>query len=217
VTLTLLFAAVLGVVAWGSMFAFGREGFWRRAALAGTAVGIYATAVQPSRVAGLFTTAHPEADAAVGVGAAVVLYAAFWIGEQLLVIALPSQAAEVQELYDLRGRTKKAYIPLVLVVASIGEELFFRGLWQTRAGFVAGLVVYAGVHLWERKLILIAAAAAAGAFWGGLLAWTGGLIAPVVSHVLWDLAIIVWKPAAPTAQARRISARLHPRRGPPHP
>jgi membrane protease YdiL (CAAX protease family) len=95
-----------------------------------------------------------------------------------------------------------------LVLASLGEELFFRGLWQARTSFVVGLVVYAAVHVWERKLVLIAAAVLGGALWGGLLAWTGGLVAPVVSHVAWDLAIIFWKPVHPAARSQRWSARL---------
>jgi membrane protease YdiL (CAAX protease family) len=209
VTVTLVFAAIVGVAAWGFMFALSRRDFWRRAAASGAAVGIYAVAVQPHRIGHLFTTAHPWADVGVGVGGAAVLYAIFWIGEQVLVVVLPTLADEVKDLYDLRGSTKRQYMPLVLALAAPGEELFFRGLWQARAGFVLGLVVYGAVHLWERKVILVLAAVVGGAFWGLLLTWTGGLIAPVVSHLLWCLAIIVWKPARPTELARRWSARLH--------
>jgi membrane protease YdiL (CAAX protease family) len=215
VTLTLVFAAVVGATAWGAMFAFDRRGFWRRAALAGAAVGIYAVAVQPRRIGDLFATAHAWPDVGVGLLGAGLLYAAFWMGEQLLVILLPGLAREVADLYDLRGATKRRYIPLVLVVASLGEELFFRGLWQARTSFVVGLVVYAAVHVWERKLVLIAAAVLGGALWGGLLAWTGGLVAPVVSHVAWDLAIIWWKPVHPAARAQRWSDRLHSAPDPP--
>jgi membrane protease YdiL (CAAX protease family) len=215
VTLTLIFAAVVGATAWGAMFAFDRRGFWRRAALAGAAVGIYAVAVQPRRIGDLFTTAHPLPDVGVGLLGAGLLYAAFWMGEQLLVILLPGLAREVADLYDLRGATKRRYIPLVLVLASLGEELFFRGLWQARTSFVVGLVVYAAVHVWERKLVLIAAAVLGGALWGGLLAWTGGLVAPVVSHVAWDLAIILWKPVHPAARSQRWSARLRSASDPP--
>jgi membrane protease YdiL (CAAX protease family) len=214
VTLTLVFAAIVGVAAWGFMFALSRRDFWRRAAVSGAAVGIYAVAVQPHRIGHLLTTAHPLADVGVGVAGAAVLYAVFWVGEQVLVVVLPTLADEVNDLYDIRGSTRRRYMPLVLALASPGEELFFRGLWQARAGFVIGLVVYGAVHLWERKVILVLAAVVGGAFWGLLLTWTGGLIAPLVSHFLWGLAIIVWKPAQPTALARRWSQRLHHRAPP---
>jgi membrane protease YdiL (CAAX protease family) len=211
VALTLGFAAIVGVAAWGFMFALGREDFWRRAAVSGAAVGIYAVAVQPHRIGHLLTPAHPWADVGVGIAGAVFLYTVFWIGEQALVVVLPTLADEVNDLYDLRGSTRRRYMPLVLALAAPGEELFFRGLWQARAGFVVGLAVYGAVHLWERKVILVLAAVLGGAFWGLLLTWTGGLVAPLVSHFLWALAIIVWKPARPAAWARRWSDRLHHR------
>jgi membrane protease YdiL (CAAX protease family) len=214
VALTLVFAAIVGAVAWGFMFALDRRNFWRRAAVSGAAVGMYSVAVQPHRIGHLLTTAHPLADVGVGVAGAAVLYAIFWVGEQALVVVLPTLADEVRDLYDIRGSTKRQYMPVVLALAAPGEELFFRGLWQARAGFLVGLVVYGAVHLWERKVILVLAAVLGGAFWGLLLTWTGGLIAPLVSHFLWGLAIIVWKPAQPTGWARRWSARLHHRAPP---
>jgi len=210
-TFTLLAAAIVGAAAWGFMFLPDRTGFWRRAAAAGAAVGIFAVAVQPHRIGHLFTTAHPLADVGVGVASGATLYTAFWIGEQLLVILLPALADEVRDLYDVRGATRRRYMPLVLAIAAPGEELFFRGLWQARAGYVLALAVYGAVHLWERKLILVLSAVVAGAWWGLLLTWTGGLVAPIVSHLLWCLAIIVWKPARPLPWALRLSGRLHHR------
>ncbi len=207
-TLTLVVAAIVGAGAWGAMFALPRDGFWRRAAAAGVVVGAYAVAVQPARIGRLLSPAHPAADVGVGLAAAAGLYATFWVGLQALVVILPALADEVADLYDVRGSTRRRYIPLVLVVTSAGEELFFRGLWQARAGFWAGLAVYGAVHLWERKWVLIAAALLGGACWGGLLAWTGGLVAPLVSHLAWGLAIIFYRPARPTAAARRLGARL---------
>ena len=72
---------------------------------------------------------------------------------------------------------------------------------------VIGLVVYGAVHLRERKVILVLAALLGGV-WGALFTWTGGLIAAVVSHLLWSLMIIVWRPARPTAWAERAGVRL---------
>ncbi len=46
------------------------------------------------------------------------------------------------------------------------------------------------------------AAVVGGAFWGGLFAWRGTLVAPMVSHALWDLAVVVWFPFGPPGRAR---------------
>ena len=163
-------------------------------------------AVDGSSVRRLLTTRRwPEV--AIGVGGAAVLYGVFWIGEQLLAWALPALSRQVGELYLIRGQTRSRNMPLVLLVIGPAEELFWRGFVQYRAGFALALVGYAAVHVWERKAVLILAAAAGGAFWGGLLAWRGDLVAPIVCHALWDLAVVVWFPIRPlgrlTARARR--------------
>jgi uncharacterized protein len=198
---------------WGAMFAAGRRHFWTRAALAGTAIAIYTVAVEPRVIGHLLTRPRWELDVAVGVGSGLALYVVFWIGEQLLVIVLPALAAEVVDLYAVRGETKPAYVPLILLIAAPAEELFFRGLVQQRAGVAVALVVYGAVHLWERKVILVVAALVGGAYWGALLSLTGGLVAPIVSHLVWALLIIVWRPARPAEWARRTGARLRAANG----
>jgi hypothetical protein len=190
------------------MFAAGRRHFWTRAALAGAAIAIYTVAVEGHVIGHLLTRPRWELDLAVGVGSGLALYVVFWIGEQLLVIILPSLAAEVGDLYAVRGETRPAYVPLILLIAAPAEELFFRGLVQQRAGVAVALVVYGAVHLWERKVILVLAAVAAGAYWGALLNLTGGLVAPIVSHLVWAMLIIVWRPARPAAWASRAGGRV---------
>lgn len=207
-TLKLIFGIILAAVAWGCMFAPRRDGFWTRAAAAGAAIGIYAVAVEPAVIGRLFDRRHWAGDLGVGILAGTVLYAVFWVGEQLLVIVVPPLADEVGDLYAVRGRTASWYMPLVLAIAAPGEELFFRGLVQHQAGIAVALVVYGGVHLWERKVILVVAALVGGLWWGLLLTWTGGLIAPVVSHLVWCLIIIVWRPARPAARAQRAGVRV---------
>ncbi|MDQ2725035.1 MAG: CPBP family intramembrane metalloprotease [Actinomycetota bacterium] len=207
-TIKIVLGVVLAAAAWGAMFVLHRDGFWTRAALAAAAIGTYAVAVEPAQIGHLFDRRHWAGDLAVGLASGALLYAVFWVGEQALVIVLPKLAAEVGELYSVRGQTKPWFMPLVLAIAAPGEELFFRGFLQHQAGVAIALIAYGAVHLWERKLILVLAALLGGIWWGALLTWTGGLIAPVLSHLLWCLAIIVWRPARPTAWAERAGVRL---------
>jgi membrane protease YdiL (CAAX protease family) len=208
VTLKLVFGVVLAAAAWGLMFGLRREGFWPRAAIAAAVIAVYAVAVEPTTMGHLFDRRHALADVGVGLASGVVLYAVFWVGEQVLVVILPRLAVEVGDLYSVRGRTRSWVVPLVLAVAAPGEELFFRGLVQRQAGVAVALVVYGAVHLWERKVILVLAAVLGGVWWGLLLTWTGGLIAPVASHLLWCLMILVWRPAKPAPWAERLGERL---------
>ena len=207
-TIKIVLGVILAAAAWGTMFVLRKDGFWTRAALAGAAIGIYAVAIEPTTVGHLFDRRHWAGDLGVGLVSGVVLYGVFWLGEQALVIILPKLAVEVGDLYAVRGKTKAWFMPLVLAVAAPGEELFFRGFLQHQAGVAIALITYGAVHLWERKLILVLAALLGGVWWGALLTWTGGLIAPVVSHLLWCLMIIVWRPARPTAWAERAGVRL---------
>jgi membrane protease YdiL (CAAX protease family) len=208
VTVTLVIGVVIAGAGWGAMFAAGRRHFWTRAAVAGAAIAVYAVAVEPHVIGHLLTRPRWELDSVIGVGAGIVLYGVFWIGEQALVIVLPALAAEVGDLYAVKGETRPAVVPLVLALAGPAEELFFRGLVQQRAGVAVGLAVYAAVHLWERKVILVLAAVLGGAYWGALLSLTGGLVAPILSHLVWAMLIIVWRPARPTARAERIGVKL---------
>jgi membrane protease YdiL (CAAX protease family) len=196
-SLAVVAGLVLAAVAWGALFGLGRADFWSRAAVAGVAIGAYAIVVQRAELEDLLRPT--VGDVAVGVAAAGVLYAVFWCGNAILRRWLPAVAAQVDDLYDVRSVRRPAGLPITAVLLVVGpcEELFWRGLVQERAGFAVALAGYAAVHLWERKAVLVLAAVVGGAFWGGLFAWRGSLVAPLVSHALWDLAVVVWRPLVP--------------------
>ena len=187
----------LAAVAWGLLFVLGRSHFWPRAAAAGATIGVFGLVAQRRELGRLF--GFDPVDVVIGVVAAAVLWAVFWVGDRLVTRLVPSLSAEVDDLYAVREETTAARMPLVLAVIGPAEEVFWRGLVQHRAGIAVALVGYALVHVWERKPILLLAALVGGAFWGALFAWTGSLVAPIVSHLLWDLAIIVWFPTRRTA------------------
>lgn len=187
---------MLATAAWGFLFGPWRSGFWARAAAAGTAIGLYAVVAQRDRLGDLLRPA--VADVAIGVVGAVVLYAVFWAGQRVLVAVMPGLASQVGALYASRtsAASGRLPVPAVLVLVGTCEELFWRGFVQDRAGFAIALASYAAVHLWERKAVLVLAAVVGGAFWGAMYAWRGTLVAPIVSHALWDLAVVVWLPFA---------------------
>ncbi len=187
-----LVGLVVAAIAWALLFARGRDGFWTRAALAGAVIGAYGLVAQRRALGELF--AFRATDVAIGVLSAAVLWGVFWVGDRLVTRLFPKMSSEVDDLYTVRGETTTARMPIVLAVIGPAEEVFWRGFIQARAGIVVALVAYALVHVWERKPILLLAAVVGGAFWGAIFAWTGTLGAPIISHLLWDLAIIVWFP-----------------------
>lgn len=195
-SVTVLVGLVVAALAWGALFGLGRAAFWSRAAVAGLAIGAYAVVAQRAVIGDLLRPT--VVDVAIGVAGAVVLYGVFWAGDAVLRRWLPATAAQVDQLYTVRSvpHSERLPIPAVLLLVGPCEELFWRGLVQARAGFLLALAGYAAVHLWERKAVLILAAVVGGAFWAALFAWRGTLVAPIISHALWDLAVVVWFPFA---------------------
>lgn len=186
---------VVAGLAWTWLFAAGPTGFWSRAAVAGSIIGIYGIVAQRHRLGHLLELTL--LDVAIGVAAAVVLYGVFWVGNLVLGRVLPAMACQVAELYAIRGTARTLQMVGVLLVVGPGEEIFWRGFVQSRAGVVVALAGYAAVHLWERKAVLVLAAVAGGAFWAALFAWRTTLVAPIVCHALWDLAVVIWFPFRP--------------------
>ena len=192
--MTLAAGLVLAAAVWALMFVPGRQGFWGRAAVAGTAIATYAVVVQWDRWDELL---RPHvADVALGVLAASVLYGVFFAGDRVLRRWMPRLAGQVDTLYLVRSvrSSGRLPVPAVLVLVGCAEELFWRGFVQDRAGFAVALAAYVAVHLWERKAVLVLAAVVGGAYWGGMFAWRESLVGPLVSHALWDLSVIVWFP-----------------------
>ena len=188
----MIVGVALAAAAWGFLFVPPLDRFWRRAVVAGPVIGLYALVAQRGRLGELLEPSAVEVG--IGVAGAVVLYGVFRAGDRVLAGVAPALSAQVTELYRVRAG---AATP-VLVVVGLCEELFWRGFVQNRAGFALALAGYAAVHLWERKPVLVLAAVVGGAYWGALFVWRDSLTASLVSHALWDLAIVVWFPLRKT-------------------
>jgi membrane protease YdiL (CAAX protease family) len=88
-----------------------------------------------------------------------------------------------------------------------GEELFWRGLFQPElaealdAPALAALVAwaaYVAANLPSRNLAIVAGAVVGGAVWSGLGWWSGGPLAPLVSHVAWTALMISYPVVRPS-------------------
>jgi uncharacterized protein len=87
---------------------------------------------------------------------------------------------------------------LALPAIVLGEELVWRGLvhdaWPRRftpvAKILLGALAYALVDLATGSPVLMATAFVCGTVWATLRSTTGGLLAPVASHLVWDLLVL---------------------------
>ena len=143
-------------------------------------------------------------DAAAGVIAAGAFAA---VNYGLLCHAPPVRAVRaVRRTY--RGLLKPLFagigtreVVVVSIAAGIGEELLFRGALQPEIGLIPASLVFGALHLAGRDTLAFGCwVAVMGAALGWLANATGGLLAPILAHVLYDAAALIyirWGPDCP--------------------
>jgi membrane protease YdiL (CAAX protease family) len=179
----------------------GRLPFWPATAETFAAIGLASfLAGDPS------CCRETEVAVASGVGLACGL---IFYGATRLVVALairhPVLRRTVADLYRRSQETTfVTALALTLVVAVPGEELFWRGfvlpeLSDATSSFTGALLSWAaavGVNAAWASVPLLAGAVVGGALWTVLATWTGGVVAPIASHLVWTGLMLVWPPHA---------------------
>ncbi|MDP1571235.1 MAG: CPBP family intramembrane metalloprotease [Vicinamibacterales bacterium] len=135
-------------------------------------------------------------DVLVGLGAAVALAAVNW----WLLRRAPANpvVSGVRKIYaellaPLFARLGPWAVVIIGLAAGVGEELFFRGLLQPLIGLPAASVVFGLAHVAGREMAGFGVwAALMGALLGGLAMVTGGLLAPVVAHGVYDVLALTY-------------------------
>ncbi|WP_062104442.1 CPBP family intramembrane glutamic endopeptidase [Bacillus niameyensis] len=93
------------------------------------------------------------------------------------------------------------YLALIFIIAP-GEELFWRGFIQKRfmnnmgtfSSIFASAALYAGAFIFTDYPILIIMAFVSGIFWGLLYVWKRSIPLLIVSHLLFDLLLLIFFP-----------------------
>lgn len=142
-----------------------------------------------------------DAEAAVGVGIATGL--ALYAGTRVFVaVVRPWETFQRHSgaMYaQQEGVPLAAALGLSLVLSVPGEELFWRGLFQPELadafdsavlGAMIAWAAYVAANLPSRNLAIVAGAVVGGAVWSGLGWWSGGPLAPLVSHLTWTALMI---------------------------
>lgn len=142
--------------------------------------------------------------AAAGLGAGLALY----LGTRLFVaVAAPRWRSFRAQSVSMYGRRGALSLGAVLALAGFlmvpGEELFWRGLVlpELRArvdslvlAAVLAWVAFVAANLPSRNLAIVAGATVGGAAWVTLAAWSGGVLAGMVCHVVWTVLMLARPP-----------------------
>jgi len=191
---------VAQTVAWWAISS-GRATVWRLMPFVLGAMGLVALLVMPAPEG---TTGLGEA-VVVGLASGLALFVATRV-----FVAIASHwgpfARHVEAAYrEAADEPIRAALVLSLLVSVPAEEIFYRGLVQRTLGetapgaggaAVAALFAYAVANLPSRSLPIVAGAVVGGAVWGALAWWSGGLAAPLASHILWTGLMLVLPPGA---------------------
>ncbi len=125
------------------------------------------------------------------VGLAAV--AVFTVGA-LVVAQVPPLRSSVDEVLDYARYGSLPVIAVVTVVNGVSEELFFRGALYAAVGqrhpVLVSTVVYALTTVVTGNVMLVFAATVLGVLVGLQRRVTGGVLAPVLTHVTWSLGML---------------------------
>jgi membrane protease YdiL (CAAX protease family) len=90
-----------------------------------------------------------------------------------------------EEFRGLIGRLKAREALAVALMSGIAEEALFRGVLQSALGLWLAAAIFGVLHIGPNKRFLpwTGMAFVAGLVFGGLFAWTGNLLAPILAHV----------------------------------
>ncbi len=196
----MVLGALAEAIGW-RMVATGRAMAWRLMPAIFVVMGLAAVLVRRPE---LVTRVGDASAIGLGVASGLLLYAATrafvavasrWQPFRRHVVATYREAAEV-------SIGEALLLSLILMVPA--EELFWRGLVQARldqslaaaAAGVCSWFAYVGVNLASASLPIVAGAVVGGALWVGLAVWSGGMLASLISHMLWTGLMLAFPPGA---------------------
>lgn len=203
------FAIVAGEIAlmaawWG--VSTRRRDLWHVIPLVLAVLGVAAVVLAPD--------AHPTVSDAwaltVGVATGIALFIATRIFVAIAIHWRPFARHVIDAYREAAEEPFVRSLVLSLLVSVPSEEFFFRGLTQrTLAGSWLGaggaaaatLILYVLANLPSRSLPIVAGAIVGGAVWGALAWWSGGIIAPLASHVAWTGLMLVLPPRVEVNEA----------------
>lgn len=123
----------------------------------------------------------------------LVVGAAFLVGG-LLIHEIDPLRDYATDVLDHARRGNTALVWLLALANGVGEEMFFRGALYAAAGrhrpLLLSTVIYVAVTAGTGNPLLVLAAVLMGAIFAAERARTGGVLAPMLTHLTWSLVVL---------------------------
>lgn len=188
-----LVVAVVGMIVealtWRGVAA-RRQDLWRVMPIVLGAMAVAAVLVRRPRLVGDVAVSTAVLT---GVTTGITLFVATRLFVAVAAAWPPFRRA-TREIY---GQARPVSVAFALCVSAFVmvplEELFWRGLVQARlteglgagAGAAVTWAAYLATNVTSRSLPIVLGASVGGALWAGLAWWSGGMLASLLSHILW--------------------------------
>ena len=196
----IVIGVVLQVVVW-RLVARDRLPFWPAVTTTFAALGIGSLLAGDP---GCCRETTPATASVVGVSSGLLLFGATRVVVDLSTRhhVISRSVAAVYRREEEMGTVALSVLTLAVVVP--GEELFWRGVvlpelsasTSVAVGAVLAWAAWVAVDATWGSIPLLAGAVVGGALWTGLATWSGGVAAPVASHLVWTALMLVWPPRA---------------------
>lgn len=196
----MVLGALAEAIGW-RLVAARRARVWRLMPAILLAMGVAAVLARRPLVA---TRVGDGAALVVGTASGLALYFATRVFVAVAGRWEPFRRDVVERYRDAAEVPLRESLSLSLLIMVPAEELFWRGLVQGRldqslVAVAAGVwtwLAYVGANLASGSLPIVAGAVVGGALWTGLAVWSGGVLASLLSHMLWTGLMLALPPGA---------------------
>lgn len=175
----------------------GDPGFYELALALALLWGVGAWLAGPLHLGSVRFRGRNERPVFTGTGVGLVLGGVFVLGG-LVVQKIPALATQVVETLDFATHMSWRVVVLIALVNAIAEEMFFRGALFTSFGrrypVVASTVLYVAAMMAAGNLMLGFAALVLGTVCAVERRAAGGVLAPVLTHLVWGLIMVLALP-----------------------
>jgi hypothetical protein len=128
-----------------------------------------------------------------------LLLAGLFVAGGLVAREIPPVRDLIARVLEYSNYGSLWLVVVITLINGVAEELFFRGALYTALGrfypVVVSTVLYIAATLASGNLMLGFAAIVLGTVCAMQRRATGGVLAPVLTHLIWGLVMVLWLPA----------------------
>lgn len=148
--------------------------------------------------------ASPQLYFFFGILSGAALYGLFFAGDLLLSFLPGSFDKQIKKIYKLFSIEWIWHYLVLLFIIIPGEEIFWRGFIQKRlmrymnikVAILLSAILNAAAFIFSGYTILIIAAFVSALVWGSLYAWKRSMPLVIISHLTFDLLLLIIWPLA---------------------